>query len=296
MTTPDPRLRSLDPAHILCVTHEATAGLRHSTARAASTEDAVRIRFTSRRVARTAAAALRRVGYQVDRIDPTDQRRLLVTGWSAAWLDIRLVTMRTVIHQLEQSPAVTAAAVIDRIRSLPEGAAVPADASVLSEARRQLRAWVSVRSGIHAPYDSAILPSDLGNRLRLRLARRGEAMIDGLIERHLKVAGHALSLFESLRWHMPDDQAQSIAVRHADVARHLNQPRRDGLPAAGTALQPGYELRFSWLAPTTRPDRLAASDLPHPVRPGVYRRDMTGPASTRPGGRHFPASRRGPRR
>ena len=154
---------------------------------------------------------------------------------------------------------------------------------------------MSVRSGIHAPYDSAILPSDLGNRLRLRLARRGEAVIDGLIERHLKVAGHALSLFDSLRWHMTDDQAQAMAVLRADVAYHRNHPRREE-SGAGTTATPGFELRLSWPDPAARPDRLAASDHPRLVRPGVYRRDMTRPASTRPGGRHFPAARRGPHR
>jgi hypothetical protein len=304
MTTSDSRPQTLDPAHILCITHEATAGLRRSSVRAASTEDAIRMRFMSRRVARTAASALRRVGYQLSRVDGTDHRQLLVTGWSTTGLETRLATMRAVTHQLDLRPAAAAAAVIDRVRDLPESSAVPADAVVLAEAGRQLRAWVSARSGIHAPYDPDILPTDLGNRFRLQLTRLQEPTIDDLIEHQLKVGGHALSLFHSLRWHMTDDEAQAIAVRRADVTLHMHHPRRNRslFSTAGTARPPGSELRLSWPDPAARPtrparpNRLAASGFPRPARPGRSRGDVTHPSPTRPGERHFPASRPGPRR
>ncbi|HEY1919605.1 MAG TPA: hypothetical protein VGH27_28885 [Streptosporangiaceae bacterium] len=297
MTTPDPRVRVLDPAHVLAVVQEATAGLRGSTARAASKPDAVRIRFMSRRVARDAAGALQRVGYRVSRVDGTDHRHLLVTGWDPAALDTRLATMRTVIHQLEESPAITAAAVIDRVRNLPDRSPVPPDATVLTEAGQQLQAWVSVRSGIHAPHDPVILPADLGTQLRLRLTWVRESAIDDLINHHLKAAGHALSLFDSLRWHMTDDQAQAIAIRRADVTSRLNRPRGDAPAAtsADTVRPPGFDLRFSWPDPDARPARLAASGFPCPARPSVPRGAIRRPP-THPGGGNFPASRLGPHR
>lgn len=297
MTTPEPRLKTLDPAHVLAITHQATARLRGSTARASSTEDTVRIRFMSRRVARHAAAALRLVGYQVSRIDGTDRKHLLVSGWSPAALETRLATMRTVIHQLDEQPAVTAAAVIDRTRHLSGRPTVPTDTTVLDEAGRQLRRWVAARSGIHAPHDPAILPTDLGNRLRLRLAWQQESTIDDLIERHLKVAKHALFLFGSLRGYMTDDQAQAMAARRADVTFRLHYSRVEGVPTEGTntAPLPGFELRFSWPDPDAGPARLAASGFPRPT-PDACRGDKIRPSSTCPGGRHFPAGRLGPRR
>ena len=258
----------------------------------------VRVRVTSLLVAREAAAALRRVGYQVSRIERTDRRHLLVTGWNAAALETRLATMRTVIHQLENRPAATAAAVIDRVRTLPERSPVPADATLLADANRQLRSWVSARSGIHARHDPSIEPADLGTRLRLRLTWQRETAIDDLVERHLKVAGHALSLFGSLRWHMTDDQAQAIAVRRADITLHLNQPRRDGasLTSPNVGRPPGFDLRFTWPDPDAGPARLAASGFPRSPRPGASRGPEAQPLSTRPGGRHFPAGRLGPPR
>ena len=96
-------------------------------------------------------------------------------------------------------------------------------------------------SGIHAPHDPAVFPADRGNALRLRAARALETAIDDLVERHLRVAGHALPLYQSLRLRTTEDQAKDTAIRRASVMYHLPA---DGarLPAsrraAGTSAGP----------------------------------------------------------
>lgn len=280
MPAPEPRNPGLDPAHILSITNQATSGVRGSTARAVATTDSVRVRLRSRRVARDATAALRRVGYQVARIDGTGQQDVLVTGWSAAALESRLAAMRTVLHQLDGSPAVTAAAVIDRIRHLPARSPVPPDTALLTEASARLRDWVSARSGIHAPHDPAILPA----------------------ERHVRVAQHALSLFGSLRQHMTDDQAQRAAVRRADVPSRLNTSLAQDSSAQdqGTARPPGTGPRLPGPDPgggtPAGPACLAACDFPQSLRDAVSSGGGPSALPTRSGGRHFPAGRLGPRR
>ncbi len=129
--------------------------------------------------------------------------------------------MRAVLYQLNDSPAVTAVAVIERFRRLPATSPAGPGTSLLAEARGQLVAWVSGRSGIHAPHNPAILPADVGNALRLRAAWALENAIDDLIERHLRVAGHALPLFQSLRLRITEDHAKDTAIRWATVTCHL---------------------------------------------------------------------------
>jgi hypothetical protein len=302
MTTPDWVERGLDPAHILGITNQATRGVPGSAARAVPTADGYRLHFRSRRAARDASGALRRVGYQVSRGDEALRRDVLVSGWSTAGLESRLAVMRTVAHQLEVRPAVTAGAVIDRVRSLTGRSQTPPDTAVVAEARTYLRSWVSARSGIHAPHNPAIMPGDRGNALRLSTAWVLESVIDELIERHVVVARHALSLYGSLRHHMPDDLARSDAIRRADVNFYLKaSPVQDSssllLRGPHTPL-PG--LQFSWPDPgsgaTARPARLAASGFPRPIRDAVASTRPPSAPRNRPGGRHFPAGRLGPHR
>src|SRR5258708_13546017 len=130
--------------------------------------------------------------------------------------------MRGGLYQLNESQAVTAVAVIERFRRRPAASPARPGTSLLAEARAQLVAWVSARSGVHAPHNPAILPADVGNALRLRAAWALDNAIDDLIERHLRVAGHALPLFQSLRLRIPEDRARDIAIRWASVTCHLS--------------------------------------------------------------------------
>ncbi len=123
-----------------------------------------------------------------------------MTGWNEAELESRLTAMRVVLHQLAGNPSPTARAVIERFRDLPSAAqSARSGLGVLDEARTGLRSWVSERSGIHAPRRPAVLLPDVGVALPLATANVLEQAIDDLIERHLRVAGHALALFCSLR-------------------------------------------------------------------------------------------------
>jgi len=236
-------------------------------------------------------------------------RALLITGWSPAGLDARLTAMRTVIPQLGADPAGTASAVISRARRTPAGspAAASQEEDLLAWARERLRTWVSARSGIHAPRNPAIVPADPGTALRLRAARAVEAVIDDLIERHVRVAGLALRLFGSLRQNASDDWAQETAIRQAGIAFHLSGPaatesvaqdssalvQRSGRPDSSGRPLAGQE-------PAGRaqggPAQTAASDNPTAV---INADPAANPATIRAGGlgeRHFPASRPGPAR
>lgn len=306
MTAPDPRDRGLDAAHVLGVCELATDSGGDYKVRADSTANGVRVAVPTRQAAADALTALTLTGYQaIPMASGGRGRALLVTGWSPAGLDARLTTMRSVIHQLESGLAVTASAAIDRVRRGP--ARSPAggpDTDVLAWARARLRAWVAARSGIRAPHDPAIMPADLGNALRLRAAWAVEAVIDDLIERHLRVAGHALRLFGSLRQHASDDWAQETAVRQAGITFHLSGPaaqesiaqdssalvQRAGRPQ-GTGRPPSEPKS----AGRTRsgPARTAASDIPRAASDSL---PTANPAAIRPagpGGGHFPATRPG---
>ena len=231
MTTPDLRERGLDPAHILGITSQTVPG-RGRAGLAVATNDGVRICLRSRQAAGKAAAALTRVGYQVTRTDGSRRRDLLVTGWSAEALESRLEAMRSVLCQLSASPSITADAVIEQFRNLPPGSPARHDNRLLTAAHAELRGWVTDHSGIHAPHDPAVFPADTGNALRLRAARALESAIDDLVERHLRVAAHALPLYQSLRLRTTEDQAKDTAIRRASVMYHLPTTAQDS-PAPG---------------------------------------------------------------
>jgi hypothetical protein len=262
MTASDSRGRGLDPAHILGVTNEAVRQ-RGQVALAVATPDGTRICLRSRRAASDAHAALTRVGYQVARGD-TGHRDLLVTGWSAVGLESRLTAMRAVLYQLHDSPSATAEVVIERFRYLPPGSPARRNGSLLAEADAQLLASVARRSGIHMPHNPAFQPADLGIALRLRAAWTLEAAIDDLIERHLRVAAHALPLFQSLRLHTTEDQARDTALRRAGVIYALSASPAQGRRAERRA---GPDLR-SPRPPTVVPAAtVAAHATPGQRRP-----------------------------
>ena len=197
MTAPELRQRGLDPAHILSVASQAIRDSHGLAFRAVTAPGGLRVHLSSRRAAGDAVQALGRVGYQVAQVEGSGHRDLLVTGWSANGLESRLAALRAVAQRLAEDPDSTAAAVIERARRLPARSAAHPETSVLADTRTQLQAWVGACSGIHAPRNPVIVPADTGNALRLRLAQALEAAIDDLVERHLQVAGHALSLFQS---------------------------------------------------------------------------------------------------
>jgi hypothetical protein len=279
MATPDLRERSFDPAHILSVTSQTITG-KGQAGLAIATPDGVRICFRSRQAASKAFTALTRVGYQVSHADGSHRRNLLVTGWNAQALDSRLEAMRAVLCQLRDNPAATADSLIERFRNLPPGSRVRRNSSLLTQANAQLRDWVTSRCGIHAPHDPAIIPADVGNALRLRAARALESAIDDLAERHLRIAAHALPLYQSLRLYTTEGQAKDTAIRRASVTYHLPATESTAAPGPRTSQPPGTEPRSPGPPPGDGPVSPAArqaasgfpgwpippSPLPHPSR------------------------------
>lgn len=235
-TVTDPYPAGLDPAHILAICVHATGG---RPGLALGTRDGMCVCLPSRRSARNARAALGRVGYRVTDDSGARGRDLVVTGWNAAGLESRLTAMRVVLHQLAENRSPTARAVIERFRGLPSAAQSPRSGlGVLDEARTGLRSWASVRSGIHTPRPPAVLPADVGVALQLGTANVLEQAIDDLIERHLRVAGHALALFCSLREQMDIGRAQDTAIRWAGITFHLGgTDAQDSTPLLQGALR-----------------------------------------------------------
>jgi len=326
MTSPDPRERGLDPAHILRVCELAAGSDGDHPVRVITTAAGVRVAVPSRKAAGNALAALIRLGYQaIPAASGGRGRALLVTGWSPAGLDARLAAMRTVVHQLGTGPDPTASAAIIRVRRAAAGSpASSPDTDVLAWAGRRLRALVSARSGIHAPHNPDILPADPGNALRLRAAWIVEAAIDDLIERHLRVAGHALHLFVSLRERTSDDRAQDTAIRQAGIAFHLSGSAAQDSAAQDSAAQDSAAQdsaaqnsvaqdssaliqrtarRPDLSLPPSRPDpaeragsgpaRAAASGFPTAITDAVAAANPASSRAASPGGRHFPARRPG---
>jgi hypothetical protein len=235
-TVTDPYPAGLDPAHILAICAYATGG---RPGLAVGARDGMCVCLPSRRAARSARAALARVGYHLTADPGPRGRDLVVTGWNPAGLESRLNTMRAVLHQLAENPSLTARAVIERFRGLPDTAQSPRSGlGVLDETRAGLRSWVSARSGIHAPRPPAVLPPDAGTALQLGTAGVLEQAIDDLIERHLRVAGHALALFCSLREQMDAGRAQDVAIRWAGITFHLGgTTAQDSTPLLQAALR-----------------------------------------------------------
>src|SRR6266851_6326198 len=285
----------LDPAHVLGICTRAAGTV--AGVQAVGTADGVRVSLPTRQSAWTATAALGRAGYTAALAGRTrSSRDLVVTDWNAERLESRLTALRSVMHRLADNPLVTATAAVRRFAALPTSdASLPAAADILSETRWQLQDWVEARSGICMPGPPAVLPADTANALRVRTVADCEQVVSDLIERHLRVAAHALTLFDSLRQQMNDGRAQNTAVRRAGVTFHLSsssvaQDSSSLMPpaAAGAAVpaDPPAQSRGT-------PRQGMSREFPAP--PGV-----AGPADTSPptgraslGGQHFPAARPG---
>jgi len=297
MTVTDPYPAGLDPAHILAICKYATSG---RPALAVGARDGMCVCLPSRRAARSARAALARVGYHLTADPGPRGRDLVVTRWNSAGLESRLNAMRAVLYQLAENPSLTARAVIERFRGLPGAAQLPRSGlGVLDEARAELRSWVFARSGIHAPHPPAVLPHDVGAALRLGTVGVLEQAIDDLIERHLRVAGHALALFCSLREQMDVSRAQDTAIRWAGITFHLGgTDAQDSTPLLqGVLRSPGADP-----APAMRPgDRplsgpVTWADVQFPStdsRATAASRAPTATPPTRPGRSHPRANRPG---
>ena len=299
MTPADRYPARLDPVHVLGIATRAAGN--PAGAQAVGTPDGVRVSLPSRQSAWAATAALGRAGYTAALAGRTrGSRGLVVTGWNADRLESRLAALRLMTRRLQDNPLVTATAAVRRFAALPRAeASLPAAADILSDTRWQLQDWVEARSGICMPGPPAVLPADTANAFRVRAVAGCEQVVGDLIERHLRVAAHALTLFDSLRQQMNDGRAQNTAVRRAGVTFHLSggsvaqdssplKPPAAAGPAPGTvrAADPPAQSR-------TSPRRGMPAEFPAP--PGV-----TGPAGTTPpagrpgpGGQHFPAARPG---
>jgi len=262
MTPTDVRSAGLDPAHILAVCTQATGG---GAAHAVGTPDGVRVSLPTRKAAWDATAALDRVGYIAALAGRTGRDRdLVVTGWSSAQLDWRLSALRGVMHRLADNPLVTATAAVRRFAALPASAASPAAASgILGETRQQLQDWAETKTGIRVPAPPAVLPANAGTAVQVRAVITCEQQISDLIERHLRVAKHALALFGSLRQQMNNGRAQRAAVRRASAFFNLS-------PGGSIAQDSSHLMRPA--APTTGsgPSRSADSASGGVGRDGTY--------------------------
>lgn len=262
---PDPRRAGLDPVHILGICeHATTGGGPRAVIYTLARPSGITIRLASPKAARTAAAALTRVGYQAALARPRRRcRTVLVTGWNASALEARLAAMRATIQQLRGSEPATAAAAIGHYRRQPPSLpAAAATAAALTHTEHHLRAAIAARCGIHIPRDPTILPADTGNALRLRATWALEELIATLTEGHVRHARRALAQFRTLRRDGSDDWA-------ADNAIH---------PAAETPSTPGRPASCDAPGTTTPPPLWPPPASAGPATPG----DATGRGKPQP--------------
>ena len=293
MTPADAYPAGLDPAHILAICTRAAGS--EAGVQAVRTPDGVRINFPDRGAAWEASGALGRAGYTSALVSAGHSRRdVLVTGWNVTRLDSRLTAMRSVIHRLADNPMVTATAAVRRFAALPAVAATAQGAvDILGETRQQLQGWADGRVGICVPAPPAVLPADTATAMRVRAMTSCEQAISDLIDRHLRVAGHALALFGTLRQQMNDTRAQHTAVRRAGITFHLSgEPiAQDTSPLMRSASTDPAAARPA--RPQGRPRRGMAAEFPAP--PGAPGPPGADPLTGRdgPGGQDFPAARPG---
>lgn len=257
MAVADPYPAGLDPAHIVAVCEYATGG-RHALA--IGTGDGICVCLPARQAAHHSLTALTRVGYRAAEAPGNHGRDIMVRGWDATGLQSRLTAMRTVLHQLDSDHGIAArAALTDRLSDLP--AADRAVPELVDRARERIRYWVFARSGVHAPRNTAIEPADVAIALRLRATVTLEQAIGELIQRQLRVAGHAAALYGSLVQQMSTVQARDTAIRWASITFYLgSSPAQDSSALIRAALRdrgprpPAQPQAFSQRA-ETRPDR-----------------------------------------
>ena len=287
----------LDPVHILGICNWVTGN--DASLQTTATADGVRVSFPSRRAAWTAVNALGRVGYTAAHASGDRHTRdLVVTGWNADRLDSRLNSLRTVMHGLADNPLVGATAAVRRFAMLPKAAATPAAANeILEETCQQLRDWTDARAGICVPFPPGRLPDDSVIAMLVRAASSCERVIGDLIDRHMRVAGHAVTEFAVLRHRMNDSRAQRTAVRRAGAFFHLrpNSIAQDSAPLMNRSAPSATQDQAPGAQPSRprRPRRGMAGEFPAP--PGVTGPRGAGPAAGRPGpgGQDFPAARPG---
>ncbi len=288
---PDPA--GLDPAHILTICAEFAGDRRVQAVRTAY---GVRVVMPARRAAWEASGALGRVGYTAAlAVNSHARTDVMVTGWNAGRLDSRLTALRSTMYQLTDNPLVTATAAVRRFAALPVRAAThEAAENILGESRVELRHWVDARAGICAPSPPAVVPTDAATAMRIRAVVTCEQVISDLVDRHLRVAEHAVALFGSLRQQMSDGRAQNAAVRRAGITFHLSggSIAQDSAPLMRRAAP---ERRSGPERPRSQgwPGRGAALEYPAPR--GAAGSVGPAPSSGRggPGARSFPAVRPG---
>jgi hypothetical protein len=295
MTPVEPDPAGLDPIHILAICTQSVGA--DTGAQAVATSNGVRVSLPTRRAAWTCTSALGQAGYTATPTgDGRGNRGLVVTGWNADRLDARLTAMRGVMYRLADNPLVTATAAVRRFAALPRGAATPAAAAeILGETSQQLQGWVVTTTGICLAAPPARLPADTGMAMRVRGVATCEQVISDLIERHLRVAGHALTLFGSLRQRMDDGRAQKAAVRRAGITFHLSTGSigqdsstfmRREVPGPGQQPDP---------QPRSRGEPRLGSSREFPAPPGAFGPPGASPITGRAGlgGQGFPAARPG---
>jgi hypothetical protein len=308
MPTPDQNPSGFDPAHIWAVCASAApARDRHGAALLAGMRDGVHVYMPTRAGARTAEAALSRVGYQVVRT--TDHRRggqLMVRGWSADGLEARLIAMRAVLEQLASDPGSTAMKALDRLGGLP-AAALPdrtGQRQLSRQAATQLLRWIFATSGIHAPHDPLARPADAGCGLRLSTAWQLEEAIEDLAGRQVRVTADALAQYPVLRQQMGHDSARDIAVRRAGVAFYLSsRVAQDTTQILGNGRQTPGGGTSGRIAAATRALPSARPGIPSGAQdarvypfagaPASPARDRPPGAAARTRGRSFPSGRAG---
>ena len=292
MTPAEPDPAGLDPAHILmiCAGFAGDRGVQ-----AVRTAHGVRVIMPARRAAWEATGALGRAGYTAALVASSRTRAdVMVTGWNAGRLDARLTSLRAVMHRLADNPLVTATAAVRRFAALPARAATREAAdNILGESRVELRRWVDARAGICAPSPPAVLPADAATAMRVRAVVSCEQAIGDLIDRHLRVAGHAVTLFGSLRQQMNDGRAQNTAIRRAGITFHLSSGSiaQDSTPL----MRRSAPERRSAQPPRSqgRPGRGAVQEFPAPPGAAGPVGPAPPPARRGPGGQSFPAARPG---
>jgi hypothetical protein len=260
MTTPDPYPGGLDPAHIarICAA-AASPEPGNDGILLAGGRYPVRV-FLPRRVqARLTEAALRRTGYDAERVTrPGRGRDLIVYGWSNELLDARLAAMRAVIGTLQSDVAATAARTIDRLAQLPADA-LPNTAGqeeLARQARQELYARAHRAFGMEVGPDLRATPVDTGSVLRIHAAENARKLISGLLAWHHFGTRDALAAYTQRRAAYDHQQARVITLQLSPGPRPDSSPVTElGPDPAGTA-SPG---------PAVQPARRARR--PRPVEP-----------------------------
>jgi hypothetical protein len=262
MTTPNLYPGGLDPAHIARIcTATASPEPGNDGVLLAGGRYPVRVFLPRRAQARLTEAALRRTGYDAERVTrPGRGRDLIVYGWSNELLDARLTAMRAVIGTLQADVTATAARTIDRLAQLPaDGLPDPARQEELArQARQELYAWAHWAIGMEAGPDLRAAPADTGSVLRIHAAENARKLISGLLAWHHFGTRDALTAYTQRRAAYDHQQARVITLQSLRAARPDSSPVTElgpdpaGTESPGSALQPARRARRPRPAEPTR--------------------------------------------